>query len=225
MRRNHLLEMLATRILALELPHPTRVAIDGVDAAGKTSLADELASILPAASNRQVIRASIDRFHNPREVRYRQGPDSPAGYYEDSFDLLALQHSLLGPLGPNGSRRFQTERFDFRTNTAVPGPVFQAAQDAVLLFDGVFLLRPELANDWDFSIFIQVQFDTVLERVIERDRAILGDEQAIIQRYRTRYIPAQQHYLETCHPAERADVVIINDDIQSPQMLNNRKIF
>ena len=32
---------------------------------------------------RTVIRASIDGFHRPRAERYRQGEDSPKGYYED----------------------------------------------------------------------------------------------------------------------------------------------
>jgi len=34
---------LADAIVRLRLAHPTRVGVDGVDAAGKTTLADELA--------------------------------------------------------------------------------------------------------------------------------------------------------------------------------------
>jgi uridine kinase len=217
MQRNILLKELAARILALQLPNPARIAIDGVDAAGKTSLADELQAILQAATPRPVIRASIDRFHNPREVRYRQGPDSPEGYYEDSFDLPELKRSLLDPLGPGGDRTIRTELFDFHANEPVQSNAVQVAADAVLLFDGVFLLRPELAGCWDFTIFVQVTFETVLARVVQRDRATLGDEQTIISRYRRRYIPAQRHYLEACRPAERADVVIGNDDPEIPR--------
>jgi uridine kinase len=43
----------------MRIPHPTRVAIDGVDAAGKTTLDDELAEVL-RERGRGVIRASID---------------------------------------------------------------------------------------------------------------------------------------------------------------------
>ena len=222
MQRTILLNHLATRILALNLPHPARVAFDGVDAAGKTSLADELSAFLPTLSHRPVIRATIDRFHNPREVRYRQGPDSPEGYYEDSFNLPALKRSLLDPLGPGGSRAVRTASFDFLTNEPIQSEAALVERDAVLLFDGIFLLRPELAGCWDFTIFVQVSFETVLARVIQRDRATLGDEQSIISRYQKRYIPAQRRYLETCKPAERADVVIINDDPQSPQIIHNR---
>ena len=42
MERCLVLTELVTRIAQLELSHPVRVAVDGVDAAGKTMLADEL---------------------------------------------------------------------------------------------------------------------------------------------------------------------------------------
>jgi uridine kinase len=45
-----------------------RVAIDGVDGAGKTTFANELAEVV-GGLGRPVIRASVDGFHNPRVVR------------------------------------------------------------------------------------------------------------------------------------------------------------
>jgi uridine kinase len=67
------------------LPLPARVAVDGVDAAGKTMLADDFA-VLPGAE-----RLCTDDFLQPPEVRYRQGRESPSGYYEDSFDYERLR--------------------------------------------------------------------------------------------------------------------------------------
>src|SRR5687768_8892138 len=84
MNRPALLEALADRIAAVVRPHPLRVAIDGVDGVGKTTLANELVDPL-RRRGRPVIRASIDGFHNPRSVRYRLGRSSPEGYYKDSF--------------------------------------------------------------------------------------------------------------------------------------------
>lgn len=77
-----------------ELPLPARVAIDGVDAAGKTTLADRLAARLPGAE-----RLSVDDFHRSPENRYRQGRESPAGYYEDSFDHPRLRLAVLAAKG------------------------------------------------------------------------------------------------------------------------------
>src|SRR5688572_3178413 len=140
--RAALLEQLAAAIVAVRLDHPTRVAIDGVDGSGKTTLADELVAVVRRAG-REVIRASVDGFHNPRAVRYARGPDSPEGYFLDSFDYAAVKRELLEPLGPKGSGRFRVAVFDYRTDRAVDSSPRVAGRDAVLLFDGVFLARPE----------------------------------------------------------------------------------
>ncbi len=111
MPREQLLDQLTALVVAITCSHPLRVAIDGIDAAGKTTLADELAPLIEA-QGRPVIRASIDGFHHPRSVRYRRGPDAPEGYYEDSFDYTALRAMLLDPLGPQGNRRYRRAVFD-----------------------------------------------------------------------------------------------------------------
>src|SRR6185437_5117141 len=129
----------------------TRVAIDGVPGAGKTTLADELAVVL-RAQGREVIRATIEDFLNPRSVRHPWS-DSAEGWYNHNTDLGALSRVLLDPLGPGGDRRIQRAVDDKATDIALSPPVTTAAIDAVLLFDGVFLLRTELFSRWDLRIF------------------------------------------------------------------------
>src|SRR6266498_4729105 len=106
MQRSALLNALAARIVATHRHHPRRVAIDGVDAAGKTTLADELAEVIQTRG-RRVISASIDGFLHPRAVRYRLGEASANGYYFDSFNYEAVKVDLLDPLGPGGSSKFR----------------------------------------------------------------------------------------------------------------------
>jgi pantothenate kinase-related protein Tda10 len=72
MTRPDVVAELASRIGRVTRPHPIRVVIDGVDAAGKTTLADELVAPL-TRTGRFVIRASIDGFHHLADVRYRRG--------------------------------------------------------------------------------------------------------------------------------------------------------
>lgn len=218
MDRQCFLEQLAGRIISLPGARPQRVAIDGVDAAGKTSLADALAAPLQALG-RPVIRASVDGFHLPRQVRYRRGPLSAEGYYLDSFDYPALKASLLDPLGPGGDGRYRTAAFDFRQDAAVDAPWQQAVPNAVLVLDGVFLLRPELEGCWDLAIFLEVPFEVTLARALQRDLDLLRDEATIRQRYTQRYIPAQRYYLETCRPSERADLVVDYRDPFNPQIV------
>lgn len=215
MRRTDVLQSLAERIAALARPHPVRVAVDGIDAAGKTLLADELAAAL-VARGRPVIRASVDGFHRPRTERYQRGPTSPEGYYLDSFDYAATLEALLLPLGPGGSRCYRRAVFDFRTDAPLHAPQEVAPPDAVLVFDGVFLLRPELHDMWDYRIFVDVPFEVALERAEQRDISLFGSPDAVRTRYSERYIPGQRLYFERAHPKERADVIVYNDPLVNP---------
>ncbi len=216
--RVQLRQALAEHILAVERPHPVRVALDGVDAAGKTTLADELVEPL-AARGRPLIRASVDGFHHPRAHRYQRGPDSPEGYYHDSFDYRALRAELLDPLGPGGDCRYRPALFDWRVDAPLAPLPQVAPPDAVLLFDGVFLLRPELDDCWDWRIFLQVDFSVSVERAVRRDQAHLGSAEAARARYQVRYVPGQRLYLEAVRPQERADVVVDNNDPARPRLL------
>jgi len=213
--RRDLLASVADMVAAVSCPHPLRVAIDGPDAAGKTTLANELAALL-AQRGREVIRASIDGFHRPRVERYEQGADSSLGYYEDSFDCERLRNELLQPLGPNGSRLYRSRIFDYRTDRPVEAAAERASDAAVLLFDGVFLLRPELADAWDFRIFVVAGFNEILRRVRVRDSELFGSAEKAERRYRKRYIPAQQGYFKSARPLDHADLVLINDDPLKP---------
>ena len=210
MSRENSLRQLADVLEGLRRPHPARVAVDGVGASGKTVLADELAALLEAA--RPVIRASIDGFHRPRALRYERGSGSPEGYLDDSFDYEAVKENLLAPLGPGGDLRYRTAVFDFRTESLVESPVLTARKDALLIFDGVFLLRRELERYWDFAVFVDAGFDVTMDRALTRDLALFGSAEAVRERYETRYIPGERLYLERHAPRERADVVMVNDD-------------
>ena len=218
MTRQWLLKQLAESIVSVPCPHPLRVAIDGIDAAGKTMLADEMAPFLEEYG-RCVIRASIDGFHRPRQERYRQGADSPRGYYEDSFDYTALKEVLLFPLGPGGSRYYHRAVFDVRSDILISSAEEYAPAEAILLFDGIFLLRPELVALWDYRIFVNVDIEVALQRAMQRDLLLFGSSEAVVARYRQRYIPGQQLYFQIAHPLETASVIIENDDPAHPRLV------
>lgn len=218
MAREETLDQLANRIAARIADRPLRVAIDGVDASGKTTLADELAPLL-IAWGRPVIRASVDGFQRPRAERYRRGPDSPEGYYHDSFDYAALRDYLLLPLGPGGSRRIRRAVFDLAADRPLAADEEVTPENAILLLDGVFLLRPELYDLWDYRVFVDAPFAVTLARAAKRDLALFGSAEAVIARYQRRYIPGQRLYLREARPRDRADVVIENEDLEEPRLV------
>ncbi|ONI79316.1 hypothetical protein ALI144C_26200 [Actinosynnema sp. ALI-1.44] len=64
---------------------------------------------------------------------------------------MAARALLLDPLSPGGDGRYRRSAYEFRTSTAAIAPVEQAPPNAVLLVDGVFLLRPQPRSYWDLS--------------------------------------------------------------------------
>jgi uridine kinase len=176
--RRQALEPLVAEIVALELP--ARIAIDGPDAAGKTMLAGELEAMV-AGSGRSVSRLSADDFLRPRQERYRQGRDSPEGYYADSFDHAALAAAV--------------ER-----------------GEGIVLVDGIFLQRPELAGLWSFRVFVAVSEEESLRRGIERDLALHPSREEAERLYRARYLPGQRLYEAKVAPRDAADAILWNED-------------
>ncbi len=216
--RGEAVAAIADAIDAVSCSHPVRVAIDGSAAAGKTMLADELAIAL-RGRGREVISASIESFLRPRAERYRRGPESARGCYEDSFDFDRLLAELLRPLGESGSRLYRTEIYDRGTDLPLDSEQLEASADAILLFDGVFLLRPELVDAWDYRVFITVASEEIIRRARIRDAEAYGSPADAERRFRARYLPSQEYYRGTVRPAELADIVLENDDPSQPRVL------
>jgi uridine kinase len=77
----------------------------------------------------------------------------------------------------------------------------------------VFLQRAELAEWWDFGVFVEVMPEVAARRAIRRDgRDELRDL------YRRRYLPAQRRYLDEARPQDAADVVLVNDNPATPTL-------
>jgi uridine kinase len=202
--------LLARRITAIRLGHPTRVAVDGVTASGKSTLARELAQAV-SELGQPVLHVSMDGFHHPRARRHRQGRESARGYYEDAYDVVALARELLEPLGPAGNRRYRTSVIDLATDSATEEPARAAPDDAVLVVDGTFLQRPEIRDLWDDRIWVDTPLPIARQRGVERDADLLGGREAAERLFAKRYHAAAQIYIDAVAPAECATVVFRNE--------------
>ena len=194
---------------------PLCVGIDGIDAAGKTSLANELTAFL-TKKGYPILRASIDGFHNPRQIRHQRGSYSPEGYYFDSFNYELLKKCLLEPLSPKGNRVYRLKAYDFKTEREIHSGELRATNDHILIFEGVFLMRREIGHYWHLRIFVDIDFDTGIKRALERDLHLFGSEEEILKRYQKRYIPGQKLYFKLENPKEKAEIVIDNNDFTKP---------
>ncbi|MFZ0325119.1 MAG: uridine kinase [Actinomycetes bacterium] len=209
--RAALVESVAREVLQHRRLPITRVAVDGVDGAGKTFFADELADCLVRAGV-VVIRAGADGFHRPAVERYRRGRSSPEGFFLDSYDYAALRSELLDPLSPGGALRYRLAVFDVASDEPLDLPPSVADIGAVLVVDGIFLHRDELVDVWDFSVFIRASLEQATRRWQQRD----GVERQSASIPGDRYVEGQRLYLNACDPQRRASMVVDNNDFAAP---------
>ena len=214
--RAGLLEAVAVRVPAGRGGACTRVGVDGVDGAGKTVFAAELADTL-RRQGREVVQVSLDDFHHVRAIRYRRGRTSPEGFWLDSFDYPRFAAEVLRPLGPGGSRRYRPRGHDLVTDQVLEGPFLTAGAGAVAVVDGLFLHRPELAGLWDFTIFLEVPFEVTAARMADRD----GSSPDPSHPSMTRYVEAQRRYFSECEPWAQAGLVVDNADVERPALRSN----
>lgn len=211
--RMALVEMLADRIASIcEWTARPLVAIDGPDAAGKTTLADQLAQQLGSSA----IRASIDHFEHPSAVRVRHGRTGDT-YYRDAFDHKTFRCVLLAPFA-GGAKHVTTEwrdpLSDDRREVIVDVPA-----RAVLIADGVFMQRPELRDLWSLVIYLSVSPETSMARAKVRDLAWNGSAREIERGYRMRYLPGQEIYRSAVDPESLADILVDNTDPTAPVVI------
>jgi uridine kinase len=195
------------------LGRPVLIAVDGVDGSGKTTFAAHLAEAL-ARVGRSALVVHEDDFLNPRAVRHRLGLDSPEGFFLHSYDLQALGSKVLDPVARGAGVRIVPAIFDFRTDTTVDTEPVDVPPDAVVIVEGMFLHRDELADRWDLSVFLDVPFAETARRMAERDGSNPDPEHPSMRRY----IQGQRHYLSVCRPQRRATFVIDNSDPHAPRI-------
>ena len=218
MCRKQNIKEIIDRILTLKLTHPIRVGVSGITASGKTTFANELAEEIKKRGL-PVTRASIDDFHNPRLIRYAQGKKSAKGYYEDAHDYTAFKERLLKPLGPTGNFQYKTISHNLTTDIPVYNTPIFAQPNMVLIVDGTFLLKKDVAYLFDYKIFVDTNFEIARKRGAKRETEAFGSYKEAEKMFLNRYHAACKMYIEEHNPKDCADVVFRNSDLAKPELI------
>lgn len=189
------------------------VGVTGMDTSGKSEMTTLLAQELERSGlSVQVVR--LDDFHRARSDRHIEGLSEPVQFYEHTFDFERLRNAILKPIRDEGILDTTLVCLDLLEDTWTVEREFLVKSDTIVLLEGVFLFRPDIAHFLDLVIYLQVDEGTVIDRARNRDVPIHGEE--ILEKYESKYLPAQRKYLEE-YPAERnADVIIDNNDFENP---------
>ena len=209
--RVQLIDQIAAEILARPFDGVFKVAIDGVVGAGKTCFAEELFTALREKTDRHIIRASAENFLNPRRLRYRKSRLSAEGFFNDAYNYEELKNCLLDPLQPSGSRQYKTAARP--SSLRLPDTADALApEDALLLFDGIFLHREELFRYWNYSVFLEVDFEIAHARTAWRNEKARDLSDAVGRRI----VDGQKIYFDRCTPTSRATVIVNNNVLEHP---------
>lgn len=213
--RRQVLRQLLAQIREINAGGRGLIAIDGLDGAGKTVLAEELVQLAAQDGLRPIAALSIDGFHHPRSVRYAKGR-GPESFYRDSYDYTAFKQSVVTAFKQGLS--VAAAVWDVASDVSVEGThaELELPQDCVLLVDGIFLHRPELRELWDVSIWVQVPFAVSVPRGNERFLGQYDPDPEAESNHR--YIGGQRLYFAQCSPWEMATWIFDNEDLAHPTL-------
>lgn len=173
------------------------VAISGIDASGKGTLASRLAAHL---RDRGMTVESIgaDVWLTPLD-RLNLAPDPGEQFYLHAIRVDEMFRGIAG---------LQEEGRSIE----------------VILLEGIFLFKRALQSRYDFSIWVDCRFETALGRALARNQEGLRRERLLTD-YRRIYFPAQELHLRRDNPREFANIVYLNDPLGPERRIPNRKFL
>ena len=218
MLRKEVIAKLVDNILMAKQAGTMVVAVTGITASGKSTLANEICDGL-AAKGCDAFRATIDDFHHPLASRYASKKESWLAYFEDAHNYEAMVERLLAPLNQKGDKYYINGSLDLAKDIPID-PAPQKADDSTFcIVDGTFLLKPQLDKYWTYRVYVKTDFEIARRRGVERDFEFLGGRAAAEKRFIERYHKASKHYLDSVKPEEKANAVVINDDVDNPGLV------
>jgi uridine kinase len=173
------------------------VAIDGPGGSGKSTLAAELGERLGGLGQITVVHG--DDFYRPMAAEDRLLL-SPQDGYTQYFDWQRLRDQVLIPLAAGIAGQYQ--RYDWPSGVLAAGEVHHVPRSGVVIVEGVYTARPELAGYYDLTVWVDTPWETCMRRLDER-----GHDHGP-GNWNERWRAAEEHYIATTQPGTRLDLAV-----------------
>lgn len=164
------------------------VAIDGMSAAGKSSLSD----LLLRRYGCEVIH--MDDFFLPPELRTPERFSTPGGnVHHERFKAQVLDGLARGV--PFSYQQFDCHSMTFSGEISVN-------QNRLTVIEGAYCLHPTLRDFYDLKVFFPIDPQQQLERIR------LRNGEGCVPRFRDKWIPMENAYISACRVQECCDLIL-----------------
>jgi uridine kinase len=200
MRRMDQCQRLLTevRARAADQRRPLVVAIDGRSGAGKSTVARWLGSELEA-----VVVEADDFYAGGSDVEW--AARTPAERVEQVIDWRRLRHEALAPLAAGRAAAWRP--FDFERGAGFADRIIARQPAPVVILDGAYSARPELADLVDLAVLVQASTDRV-----RRARLLAREGAAFMAAWHTLWDAAEDLYFSQIRPPESFDLIVTTTD-------------
>ena len=187
------LDTLEARILQIRKPR-VLLAIDGMAASGKTTLAAALNRRFPGS-----VVVHMDDFTVPFEDRH-------PGYFDETLsnaDVIRFEREVLLPLERGEAACYRP--YVCHPNPGFLPPVVIPADCPLLIVEGAYCLHPLLFDRYDLRVLSLIDEDTQRTRILRRN----GPAQ--LERFVSLWIPMENRHIHARSLRTRCDLTISPD--------------
>jgi uridine kinase len=173
------------------------ISIDGAGGSGKSTLAGAVAGTLAGISDAAIVHG--DDFYRPMPPgdRLLLGPQDG---YQRYFDWQRLRDQVLIPLASGAAAEYQ--RYDWATRQLAAGEWHRVPRAGVVIVEGVYTARPELAGYYDLTVWVEAPREVCLRRLADR-----GHDHGP-GNWNERWRAAEEHYAAATRPGARLDLTV-----------------
>ncbi|HHU89604.1 MAG TPA: uridine kinase [Clostridiaceae bacterium] len=167
--------------------HSVKIAIDGNSGAGKTTLAKYIEEHFDC----NVFH--MDDFFLPLELKTEERLKEVGG----NVDYVRFRHEVADRLIEGGN--FEYRVYNCRT-LSFDRTIF-VKEKRLNIVEGVYSMHPTLIDIYDYKIFLSIDHDKQLERIIKRSGAALANK------FKEIWIPMENRYFSEMKIKENSDLV------------------
>lgn len=191
------MHMILREIARIEAGQRYILGVDGLSRSGKTTLVAKLKQYF-LEENIAVFVFHIDDYIVERKRRYNTDYEQWHEYYHLQWDVEWLKENFFKQLSCGEILSLST--YDDLSDTHDLQEI-KTPKTGLIIVEGVFLQRKEWRSYFDYIIYLDCPRETRFKREKE-------ETQQDIEKFRHRYWKAEDYYLETELPLEKADLII-----------------